>query len=236
MRRHRHRPEDKCKRMCSSLRPFRQRCRPLWNFRLASRGRVCGRTRQVNHIEVVSRFQLNVHSLPHAGGIWAPADRTGLTLDENISGTWVGWVWIGMYWHSGQNGKRESNKHFFHERSSLLKIITTFLAAALSITKNHNSECIFDLLKYYGRKTKKIVNERLVGMWCVCRIQKVWGARRKNFNSFHPNKLFVPRRQSAVGGNVVDVPVLPWSKYIQLHSIYMAFVTPVVCSTYCQHL
>lgn len=55
---------------------------------------------QIDHVEVVSRLQLNDHSLPHASGIRVPVDRTGLALDEDISRSRIGWVWIGMYEYS----------------------------------------------------------------------------------------------------------------------------------------
>ena len=70
-----------------------------------------GRTGQVNHVEVVSCLQLNGHSLPQARSIRVPGDRTGLTLDEYSSRTWVGWVWISMHGYGGQKGQRESNEH-----------------------------------------------------------------------------------------------------------------------------
>ena len=53
------------------------------------------RTSQENHVEVISRHEVDVHLRPNAGRVDIPADETGFSLGEDVAWTGTGRVGIG---------------------------------------------------------------------------------------------------------------------------------------------
>lgn len=73
------------------------------------------RTGQENHVKVISRHEVDVHGLPNTGRVDIPANRTRLSLDEDIARTGVVRVGVGTdingSGEKGQNG-RDCGEHF----------------------------------------------------------------------------------------------------------------------------
>lgn len=75
------------------------------------------RTGQESHVYVVSRHEFDIHSLPKAGCVDIPINRTGLPLDEDIARTGAGRVGIGtnVSDSGGEKCQDERDKYGEHD-------------------------------------------------------------------------------------------------------------------------